>query len=184
LTSPPQPCPTEAERHLALLTVAEGRLQQAATFTWTVPALALAAQAFLLTIALDPDASDRTRAAAAFAGFVTVIASLQFLAKHRFNFDWWEAVIERERAALGWESLQRHKMLDPIEQYPLDTLLRKREWFQAEHELNRNRVSHWLHRARGWFAVSLKATMVWSIALVFFAGLDAVLVVLALLGCL
>jgi hypothetical protein len=169
---------------VALLTVAEGRLQQAATFTWTVPALALAAQAFLLTIALDPDASDRTRAAAAFAGFVTVIASLQFLAKHTFNFDWWEAVIERERAALGWESLQRHRILEPIEQYPLDSLLRKREWYQAEPELQRNGAHRWLLRARGWFAVRLKATVVWSIALLFFAVLDCVLVVLALLGCL
>lgn len=197
-TSLLQPGTAEYAKRTALIDAAEARLQQAASFTWAVPTLALAGQAFLLTIALDDGSSDSARLVATGAGVITLFASLQFMAKHTFNFDWWEAVIERERKALGWDSLQRNKMLDGrLQEFRPDTLLRKREWYEPEPGLYEQNVAAdgkplkfgrrvwararrpllWMRRL---FAVQMRATAVWSGALMLLLVIDALLFVDAL----
>jgi hypothetical protein len=198
VTQPPSPGSAEYLRRTALIETAETRMQQAATFTWAVPTLALAGQAFLLTIALDDKASDWARALSAGAGIVTLVASLQFLAKHTFNFDWHEAVIERERAALNWPSMQRHEILGDLTTFSPNLLLRKREWYAREPGLYEQRLAAegkelnpvrraWcrarrpLLAGRRVFAVRTKATWVWTFALLLFLVLDVGLLVDALI---
>ena len=95
---------SEAEREgsKSLIDAAEARMRQSETFTWAVPGLALTGQVILLTIALDGGSSYRARAVAATAGLTTLLPAIHFLGKHTFNFDWYDAVIERERLKLGW----------------------------------------------------------------------------------
>lgn len=85
----------------------ERRRDKSDALAWGVPGLALTAEAFLLTIALAPDTTMPARMVAAFAGMVPLLAALHFFWKQSFHFDWFEAVIERERRALGWEPMHR-----------------------------------------------------------------------------
>jgi hypothetical protein len=55
------------------------------TLMWQQPAIGLAAQAFLFTIALDGGRSDLARLTAASLALVTSLVSLQTMAKHRAN---------------------------------------------------------------------------------------------------
>jgi hypothetical protein len=51
---------------------------------WQTPVLSLTAQAFLFTIILSCDSGDLERLIAAFLSFITALASIQLLFKHRF----------------------------------------------------------------------------------------------------
>jgi len=62
--------------------VAARRMQWDALL-WQVPSLSLAAQAFLLTIALGPDASRTSRLLASGLGVVAALLSLHLLIRHR-----------------------------------------------------------------------------------------------------
>ena len=68
---------------------------------WETPVLSLTAQAFLFTIALNPDVSVTARYLSAILALITAIASIQVLAKHRF--------MEREHARMleSYETNQR-----------------------------------------------------------------------------
>jgi hypothetical protein len=65
----------ERERSESLIEAAEARIRQAETFAWTVPALALTAQALLVTVALDSSATSAGRALASLTGLVTLLAA-------------------------------------------------------------------------------------------------------------
>jgi hypothetical protein len=189
MTQPATHETADDRRRLALLQAAEARLAQAASFTWAVPTLALAGQAFLLNIALAKGTSNSAQALAATAGLILLVASLHFMAKHTFNYDWWEAVIERERAALGWDSTQRNRILQDVKSFDPATLLRQREWFKPEPGLYEERIAAegkeltrrrrlWSHvrrpllSGRRQFAVRLKATAVWTTALTLLFVID------------
>src|SRR4051794_38552756 len=64
----------EHERDLTIYGLAEGRRQVFEQMMWQVPALGLTAQAFLLTIALDPGSTPLARGIAAPPGFVAALA--------------------------------------------------------------------------------------------------------------
>jgi hypothetical protein len=51
---------------------------------WQTPALALTAEAFLMTIALSPDVIDLAAAIAAFLGVILMLMSMHLLGRHRF----------------------------------------------------------------------------------------------------
>ena len=66
---------------------------------WQAPALALTAQAFLLTIALGGNAASFLRALAAGLGLVVACMSMQLMAKHRHPTELdnaWLAAMEQE----------------------------------------------------------------------------------------
>lgn len=52
---------------------------------WQVPSLGLAAQAFLLTLALGPDTAQVPRLAASFLAGVLALLSMQLMSKHRLH---------------------------------------------------------------------------------------------------
>ena len=95
-----------------LLDTLEARRHQADSFAWAVPGLAIAAQAFLLSIALDPSTEPLGRLVAAAAGVVALLGAMHLLVKQTFHFDLYEAVIERERKALNLDSVQLDGLLD------------------------------------------------------------------------
>jgi hypothetical protein len=169
------------EASKALIDAAENRMRQAETFTWAVPGLALTGQALLLTVALRPDATEWARVVVALAGLATLFPALHFLGKHTFNFDVYDAVIDRERRALGWPRLTRDHLLSNIDSFPEDCLLRQREWWRDE---GRKRRLNWLYRPwarlRNRLAVRWKTVWVWSFALVSLGVLDIVVLVRAL----
>jgi hypothetical protein len=76
-------------------------MRQAETFAWSVPALVIAGQSFLLTIGLDRQATSHEKEVAAVAGMLMLLAGLHFMWKHKFNFDVYEAVIECQNERLG-----------------------------------------------------------------------------------
>ena len=98
--------PSDNEVRRDLLAALEARRHQADGFAWAVPGLAIAAQAFLLSIALDPSTSPTGRLMAAIAGGMALLGSMHLLVKQNYHFDLYEAVIERERKALGLHSVQ------------------------------------------------------------------------------
>ena len=162
----------ERERSLTLLYAMEARVNQAATLAWAVPGLALTGQALLFTVALDPNTEPGDRAIAAIAGLFTLLAAAHLFGKQVFNFDWYEAVIERERIRLGYDRLSRDHLLSDIESFPADTLLRKRGWMDKSGPPRR--------RFRNWLVVRVKAVWMWSLVLVGLAVLDVIVLVCAL----
>jgi hypothetical protein len=157
-------------------------MRQAETLTWAVPPLALTGQAFLLTIALDDAKSPGVRALAAAAALVVLAAGLHFLGKHTFNFDYLEAVIERELKGLGYHRIGRNHLLANIDSFPSDTLLRQREWCKDEgRERPFNSVYRPWAKARNFLIIRVKAVWVWSVALGLFMLADLGILIGALL---
>jgi hypothetical protein len=115
--------PSPEERSRSLLEAAESRIRQAETFAWTVPALALTAQALLFTVSFDSSVAPVGRVLASLTGLLTLLAALHFLGKHTFNFDMYEAVIERERSNLGLPRASRNHLLADVHSFPLTLAL-------------------------------------------------------------
>jgi hypothetical protein len=128
--------PTEASRpeDEELLKVAEARRPYADTFAWTVPGLAVAAEAFLLSIALDSSTQPAGRLVAVVAGSLILFGALHFIEKQSYNFDLYDALIERQRNRLGRMSLHR----DAIQSLDLPAWVglykrgRLRTWFARD----------------------------------------------------
>jgi hypothetical protein len=70
-------------KQLLLLEAVSARHSAHVTIMWQAPSLGVAAQAFLLTIALAPGASTFSRIVVAGLGIVIVVLVSQFMAKHR-----------------------------------------------------------------------------------------------------
>src|SRR5436190_7835745 len=96
----------------------EARVRQAETFAWAVPALALTAQALLLTVVFSHSSSTAGHIMASATGVVILLAALHLLGKHTFNFDMYEAVIERERERLGLPRVSKKHLLADAESFP------------------------------------------------------------------
>ena len=89
----------------------ERRRAAADQFAWAVPAVVVASQAFILTIALDSEAEPWTRLIACAAGFVTLLGAWHQFTKQTFHFALYEAVIKRERRHLGLPLVDRDSLL-------------------------------------------------------------------------
>jgi hypothetical protein len=68
---------------LPLYQVVAARRLQWDALLWQVPSLSLAAQAFLLTVALGPDSSRISRLLTSFLGVLAAFLSVHLLTKHR-----------------------------------------------------------------------------------------------------
>jgi hypothetical protein len=105
------------DRDLEFLETLERRRSQSDTITWTVPGLAVAAEAFLLTVALRPETEPAARLVSAMAGFIIVFAALRLLWKSVFNFDLWDATINEQRRKMHYMEFV-HAMTCSIAQRP------------------------------------------------------------------
>src|SRR4051794_5208487 len=103
------------------LDILERRREEADHFAWAVPGLIIAAQAFLLSIALNPTTQPLGRLLAALAGLVTLGATAHLLAKQAYNFDVYEAVIERDRQLLNLPGVQMDGLVDDPSSLPNNT---------------------------------------------------------------
>lgn len=134
-----------------LLAVLEARRSHSDSFAWAAPGLAIAGQAFLLTIALSADTKPTARLIASLAGFVALIATMHLLAKQAYYFDLYEAAIAKERQSRGLPGLQ----LDDLRArapFPEDTTFVQRNSWEG---WRRNLVTRWkaVHVWLGVFAV-------------------------------
>lgn len=165
----------------SLLDEANARIRQSETFAWAVPGLAIAAESFLLGAALSTSASPRQQAAACFAGIVILVAALQFLAKHAFNFRVYEAVMDRARDELELPFVTMSQLVGSAtpsreSEHEQARIRAIRASFPDHVELMRR---GWLEpKPRGWrwvrnaFARRLRSVEAWSIAILVLVALD------------
>ena len=73
----------ESKAQLVALEAISARHSAHVTIMWQAPGLALAAEAFLLTIALAPDSSVAARITASIVGVLVALLASQFMATHR-----------------------------------------------------------------------------------------------------
>jgi hypothetical protein len=147
-SDPPEPPPHISgpfeERHRGdeeeLLDVAESRRATADQFAWTVPGLAVTAEAFLLSIALNESTEPAGRLVAVIAGSLIVLGALHFIEKQSHNFDLYDALIERQRMRLKRMSMYR-EVIEGLDLPDHINLVKRRE--------------------RGWFARGLGAVALW-----------------------
>jgi hypothetical protein len=71
------------------------------TLMWQVPALGLAAQAFLLTIAFGTSSSDTARCVAGGLSVVVALVAIQTMLKHRANEKTDTLILEKIELAMG-----------------------------------------------------------------------------------
>jgi hypothetical protein len=146
--------PDDRDADRELLDLAERRRDGSDQFTWTVPGLALTAEAFLLTVALAGDTAPLGRLLAVIAGVVCLASAYHFLRKQSFGFTLYDAVIERQRERLGLISAHREKLIDL--DYP-------------------NHVGERLVRASSGLAWTLPAVRAWRWTLLALIALDLVI---------
>jgi hypothetical protein len=82
-------------------TFVESRRQAIDAMIWQVPALSVAAQAFLYVAGLNPRVSDGVQIFAGAIGFMAAIAAMQLLLKHRYHEESYALVIDASRKARG-----------------------------------------------------------------------------------
>lgn len=112
-----------------LIDVMEARRADSARFTWAVPAVVVASQAFLITIALDGGASPERRLIASAAALLTLLGAAHLFWKQAFAYALYEAVLKRERLLLGLRLVDRDSLLaeaDTLEERFQDEWLEKR----------------------------------------------------------
>lgn len=144
--------PERPDREVEFLETLERRRNQSDTIAWTVPGLAVAAEAFLLTVALRPETEPAGRFVAALAGAIVIFAALRLLWKSVFNFDLWDAWINEQRRKLRLRGVRTRD----------DLLANARSLPPGEAINRRGYQDRWL---RYWMIVRLPASEVWIWAL-------------------
>lgn len=149
--------------------VLEGRRAQADGFTWSVPALSIAGEALLLTIALNAGTTNVARLVAAIVGVAAAFGAAQFFAKQARLFDLYEAAIEVDGGIVGLPSAQT----DALEALPIppNTTWAKRDWARTS--------GRSLPIERGWWfprwLTNSHSGQVWVLILLLFATVDLLL---------
>jgi len=147
----------------------ERRRNQSDAITWTVPGLAVAAEAFLLTIVLRPETQPAGRFFASLAGVIVVFATLHLFSKSAFNFDLWDAHINAVRRDLHLRSvLTKDELFERRDELPDGERIRTRRYDQ------RWRVWYWL-------GYRLPASTTWAWALQALLILNVLLALYSLL---
>jgi hypothetical protein len=139
--APDKPGLTDLEKDRELLELGERRRAASDAFAWSVPALAVTAQAFLLNIALAADAAPLARLLAVVAGGFLLFGAYVFLCKQSYGFNLYDALIERQRKRLGLMSAHR----EVIEALDLPENSRER-----------------LNRAHTWLGYRARSVAVWK----------------------
>ncbi len=94
------PVPSHDNLFLAYQTLA-ARRSTYDLMLWQTPALAIAAQAFLFTLALGPDTSASVRVTASTLGLILVLMGMQLMVKHRYHEELDSRMLERLEGRLG-----------------------------------------------------------------------------------
>ncbi len=94
------PIPSRDNLFLAYQTLA-ARRSAYDLMLWQTPALAIAAQAFLLTLALGPNSSDLARLTASALALALALMSMQLMAKHRYHEELDSRLLQRFEDDLG-----------------------------------------------------------------------------------
>lgn len=134
--------------------LAEQRRQATSQMMWQVPALSIAAQAFLYTRAFDPTTSSAARIVVSVAALVSALATLQLLLKHRYYEEMYSVALDKSRASRDVEPLR-----------PL--------FADLANESTEKRFPRW--RYRFWLkypVVKLSSVVVWAWALWVFVLID------------
>lgn len=91
---------------------------------WETPTIALTAQAFLLTIALDKESTSAAVYIAAGLGVLVALLSMQLMAKHRFLNEMDRAEMHRLEDALGIPHMSRRSYFYQDGKYVVPPALR------------------------------------------------------------
>jgi hypothetical protein len=84
------------------------------------------AEAFLLSIALNESTQPAGRLVAVIAGSLIVLGALHFIEKQSYNFDLYDALIERQRKRLTRMSMYR-EVIEGLDLPDYTNLLKRRE---------------------------------------------------------
>ena len=120
-------------------------------------------------MAFGDSATHWARFFASGTGLAILLAALHLLGKHSFNFDMYEAVIDREREKLHLPPVSRNKLLEDADSFPDYTGFRDRDW--CGEKLRREDAPPTSRRRRAWvrlrkrLVVDVRAVHVWSITL-------------------
>ena len=109
-----------------VLQVVEARRRDFGQVMWQVPALSIAGQAFLFSVALNQDTPAWGKVTVLVPGFLAAIAALLLLLRQRFLEDVHRAVVERCAEELGMPALDRVKLEELLPS--AQQLTRWREW--------------------------------------------------------
>jgi hypothetical protein len=163
-----------AQVHGAMLQLAENRRGRTDAMMWQVPALALTAEAFLLSISLAPDTRALGRLVASIAGFIVISASLQLMLKHRYHERMYAEWLERVetdfadkdmRSAGSGSGILRFHDRNAMEAFAFRG--RQHPWKQGPASLQR-------------LVVDLSSVTVWGWALGLLLLLDSAIFIIAL----
>jgi hypothetical protein len=117
------------ERDWEFLQTLERRRNQSDSIAWIVPGLAIASEAFLLTIVLRPETASGSRCIAALVGALIIFAALGLFWKSVFNFDLWDAHINEQRRRLHLRGvLTRDDLLRATDDFPPSEQVRRRRY--------------------------------------------------------
>ncbi len=112
---PAYPPPTDTAVALAQYDLVANRRNTTNNLLWQSPVLSLTAQAFLFTVALNPDVGPMPRLIAATLALVVALASVQLLIKHR-SFERldakWLSAFESRYQTRGFQPVSERKELD------------------------------------------------------------------------
>jgi hypothetical protein len=134
--------------------VAEDRRHVTSQMMWQVPALSIAAQAFLYTRAFDPSTSDAARVVVSVAALICALGTLQLLLKHRYHEEMYSVALDKSRTDRGAE--------------PLRILFRETANASGETRFRRWRARRWLLYP----VVELSSVTVWAWVLWAFVAID------------
>lgn len=160
----------------ASIATAEARRAQADRLLWEIPALGLTAQAFLSTISLDPAATNWARFVASFIALLFVGAAFQSLLKHRYHEGMWARWLELVEDRL---SLPRHNPSSKVL-----TVARTSSGSDLQRPWRLYQAPFYLLKPYG-FGKHLfreSAFRVWATSLVAVMAIDALMVLIALVG--
>jgi|GEM_PF-3322723 len=154
----------------------EGRRQAIDALIWQVPALSVAAQAFLYVAGLNPRASDGVQIFAGAIGFMAAMAAVQLLLKHRFHEETYAQTIDSSRRARGATPFDGTRWFK--EAAMRDGELVELDEPQRSGYAKRWRSGSWRRRMTEYSSVG-----VWTLTLLVFAAGDVLIVAAGILHC-
>jgi hypothetical protein len=103
-----------------MLAFCEARRQAQDQMMWQVPALSVAAQAFLFSRSLDPATASVGRLITGLAGMVVAVATVQLIAKHRYLEEFFSRAVDVCRRLCRMPSVRRSELGPRITEEPTD----------------------------------------------------------------
>lgn len=154
----------------------ESRRQAIDALIWQVPALSVAAQAFLYVAGLNPRSSDGVQIFAGAIGFMAAMAAVQLLLKHRYHEETYAQTIDSSRRARGATPFDGTRWFKEVAMR--DGELVARDDPEQFSYARRWRSGSWRRRMTEYSSVG-----VWTLTLLVFAAGDVLIVAAGILHC-